>query len=70
MAIGLGVDVAKKVGLVGSLDDLIPPDYEQIMITGNAALSLGQLRQDWTVTTAKFNITCYNNFDLDGTEFD
>ena len=42
VAIGLGVDVAKKSGFsVGSLDDPIPPDYEQIMITGNAALSLG-----------------------------
>ena len=42
IAIGLGVEVAKKSGFsVGSLDDPIPPDYEQIMITGNAALSLG-----------------------------
>ena len=39
MAIGLGVYLLKKVGLVWFLDDPIPPDYEQIMITGNAALS-------------------------------
>ncbi len=44
VAIGLGVEVAKKSGFsVGSLDESIAPDYEQIMITGNAALSLGAL---------------------------
>tara|TARA_B100001996_G_scaffold112470_1_gene85148 strand:+ start:2176 stop:3894 length:1719 start_codon:yes stop_codon:yes gene_type:complete len=44
VAIGLGVEVAKKSGFsVGSLDEPIAPDYEQIMITGNAALSLGAL---------------------------
>ena len=41
-AIGLGTEVAKKSGFtVGSLDNPEPPDYDQIMITGNAALSLG-----------------------------
>ena len=42
VALGLGTEVAKKSGFsVGSLDDPNAPDYEQIMITGNAALSLG-----------------------------
>ena len=42
VALGLGSEVAKKSGFsVGSLDDPLPPDYDQIMITGNAALSLG-----------------------------
>ena len=41
-AIGLGTEVAKKSGFtVGSLDNPEPPDYDQITITGNAALSLG-----------------------------
>ena len=61
MAIGLGVDVAKKSGFsVGSLDD--PILTEQIMITGNAALSWGQPPQDWIALWLPN--TCYNNFDL------
>ncbi len=41
-AIRLGADVAAKSGFsVGTLAAPIPPDYDQIMITGNAALSLG-----------------------------
>ncbi len=42
VAIRLGVDVAESSGFsVGTLAPPIPPDYEQIMITGNAALALG-----------------------------
>ncbi len=42
VAIRLGVDVAENSGFsVGTLASPIPPDYEQIMITGNAALALG-----------------------------
>ena len=41
-AIRLGADVAAKSGFsVGKLTPPIPPDYDQIMITGNAALALG-----------------------------
>ena len=41
-AIRLGVDVAANSGFsVGTLAPPSPPDYEQIMITGNAALALG-----------------------------
>ena len=41
-AVRLGADVASESGFrVGELDESAPPDYEQIMITGNAALSLG-----------------------------
>jgi len=41
-AVRLGVDVAKGSGFnVGQLSDPIPPDYKQIVITGNAALSMG-----------------------------
>ena len=41
-AIRLGADVAAKSGFsVGKLAPPIPPDYDQIMITGNAALALG-----------------------------
>ena len=43
-AVRLGADVAVNSGFsVGSLDESIPPDYEQIMVTGNAALSLGAM---------------------------
>ena len=42
VAIRLGVDVAESSGFsVGTLASPIPPDYDQIMITGNAALALG-----------------------------
>ncbi len=41
-AIRLGSDVAANSGFsVGTLASPVPPDYEQIMITGNAALALG-----------------------------
>ena len=41
-AIRLGADVAANSGFsVGTLAPPNPPDYEQIMITGNAALALG-----------------------------
>ena len=41
-AVRLGLDVAKKSGFtVGALAPSIPPDYDQIMITGNTALALG-----------------------------
>lgn len=41
-AVRLGVDVAKSTGFtVGQLEVPIPPDYDQIVITGNAALSMG-----------------------------
>ena len=41
-AVRLGVDVAKGSGFtVGQLAPPIPPDYKQIIITGNAALSMG-----------------------------
>ena len=41
-AVRLGVDVAKGSGFnVGQLAAPIPPDYKQIVITGNAALSMG-----------------------------
>ncbi len=41
-AIRLGADVAAGSGFsVGTLASPTPPDYQQIMITGNAALSLG-----------------------------
>lgn len=41
-AIRLGANVAAKSGFsVGTLAAPIPPDYDQIMITGNAALALG-----------------------------
>ena len=41
-AIRLGADVAANSGFsVGTLAASIPPDYDQIMITGNAALALG-----------------------------
>ena len=43
-AVRLGAEVAAKSGFnVGELDGSSPPDYEQIMITGNAALSLGAM---------------------------
>lgn len=43
-AVRLGADVAAQSGFsVGELDESSPPDYEQIMITGNAALSLGAM---------------------------
>ena len=43
-AIRLGADVAESSGFsVGRLAPPMPPDYDQIMITGNAALSLGAL---------------------------
>ena len=43
-AVRLGAEVAEQSGFsVGELDDASPPDYEQIMITGNAALSLGAM---------------------------
>ena len=42
VAIRLGADVAEHSGFsVGTLASPIPPDYDQIMITGNAALALG-----------------------------
>ncbi|MYA60921.1 MAG: 2-oxoacid:acceptor oxidoreductase subunit alpha, partial [Chloroflexi bacterium] len=42
VAIRLGVNVAENSGFsVGTLASPIPPDYDQIMITGNAALALG-----------------------------
>ena len=42
VAIRLGADVAENSGFsVGTLASPIPPDYDQIMITGNAALALG-----------------------------
>ncbi len=42
VAIRLGVDVAESSGFsVGTLAPPVPPDYDQIMITGNAALALG-----------------------------
>ena len=41
-AVRLGVDVAKTSGFhVGELEPPTPPDFKQIMITGNAAISLG-----------------------------
>ena len=41
-AVRLGVDVAKSSGFsVGQLQAATPPDYKQIVITGNAALSMG-----------------------------
>lgn len=41
-AVRLGVDIAKDSGFsVGQLADPIPPDYKQIVITGNAALAMG-----------------------------
>jgi len=41
-AVRLGVEVAKSSGFtVGQLASPIPPDYKQIIITGNAALSMG-----------------------------
>jgi 2-oxoglutarate ferredoxin oxidoreductase subunit alpha len=41
-AVRLGVDVAMTSGFhVGELTPPTPPDYKQIMITGNAALALG-----------------------------
>ena len=43
-AVRLGAEVASQSGFsVGELDEASPPDYEQIMITGNAALSLGAM---------------------------
>jgi len=43
-AVGLGVDVAKSSGLtVGQLEAPTAPDYQQIVITGNAALSMGAM---------------------------
>ena len=43
-AVRLGAEVAAKSGFnVGELDESSPPDFEQIMITGNAALSLGAM---------------------------
>ena len=43
-ALRLGVDVAKSSGFsVGQLRPATPPDYQQIVITGNAALSMGAL---------------------------
>ena len=43
-AVRLGVDVAKGSGFtVGQLADPIPPDHKQIVITGNAALSMGSV---------------------------
>jgi 2-oxoglutarate ferredoxin oxidoreductase subunit alpha len=41
-AVRLGVDVAESSGFaVGQLQPPSPPDYKQIVITGNAALSMG-----------------------------
>lgn len=41
-AVRLGVDVASTSGFsVGQLEAPNPPDYQQIVITGNAALSMG-----------------------------
>jgi 2-oxoglutarate ferredoxin oxidoreductase subunit alpha len=41
-AVRLGVDVAKTSGFtVGQLEAATTPDYQQIVITGNAALSMG-----------------------------
>jgi len=41
-AVRLGVDVAKSTGFtVGQLQPAVAPDYQQIIITGNAALSMG-----------------------------
>ena len=41
-AVRLGVDVAKSSGfIVGQLQASTSPDYKQIVITGNAALSMG-----------------------------
>ena len=41
-AVRLGVDLAKDSGFsVGQLAAPIPPDYKQIVITGNAALAMG-----------------------------
>ena len=43
-AIRLGADVAESSGFsVGNLAEPSPPDYEQVMITGNAALALGAM---------------------------
>lgn len=43
-AVRLGAEVAESSGFsVGELDVTTPPDYDQIMITGNAALSLGAM---------------------------
>ena len=42
IALSFGADVAEKSGFnVGSLAPPKPPEHDQIMITGNAALSLG-----------------------------
>ena len=44
VAIRLGADVAETSGFsVGTLASPIPPSYDQIMITGNAALALGAM---------------------------
>jgi 2-oxoglutarate ferredoxin oxidoreductase subunit alpha len=41
-AVRLGVDVAKTSGFnVGQLEAATPPDYQQIVITGNAAIAMG-----------------------------
>ena len=43
-AVRLGVDVAKSSGFtVGQLEAPTAPDYQQIVITGNAALSMGAM---------------------------
>ena len=43
-AVRLGAEAAEQSGFsVGELDDASPPDYEQVMITGNTALSLGAM---------------------------
>ena len=43
-AVRLGAEAAEQSGFsVGELDEASPPDYEQVMITGNAALSLGAM---------------------------
>lgn len=43
-AVRLGAEAAAQSGFsVGELDEASPPDYEQVMITGNAALSLGAM---------------------------
>ena len=43
-AVRLGAEAAAQSGFsVGELDEASPPEYEQVMITGNAALSLGAM---------------------------
>ena len=43
-SVRLGAEVASQSGFsVGKLDNPVKPDYEQIMVTGNSAISLGAL---------------------------